>query len=38
LNQPRWATLVNPRELLICDHFHHRILHVQRDPDTAQAP
>jgi hypothetical protein len=28
LNQPRWATLVSPSELLICDHFHHRIVHV----------
>ncbi len=29
LNQPRWATLINRNEVVICDHFHHRILHVQ---------
>ncbi len=31
LNQPRWAKRINRHELLICDHFHHRILHVRCD-------
>jgi DNA-binding beta-propeller fold protein YncE len=29
LDQPRWATLVEPNELLVSDHFHHRIVHVR---------
>jgi hypothetical protein len=29
LDQPRWAKLVNPDEIVVCDHFHHRILHVR---------
>jgi hypothetical protein len=31
LSQPRWATLLNHNEVVICDHFHHRILHVKRE-------
>ncbi len=30
LDQPRWAKQVTPDEILVCDHFHHRILHVKR--------
>lgn len=30
LNQPRWTHLLGRDELLISDHYHHRILHVQR--------
>ena len=33
LNQPRWANLVGPDEILVCDHFHHRIVHVRRTAD-----
>lgn len=29
LNQPRWVKWIAPDQLLICDHYHHRILHVQ---------
>lgn len=29
LDQPRWAKLVNTDEIVVCDHFHHRILHVK---------
>jgi hypothetical protein len=29
LDQPRWAKLVNPNEIVVCDHFHHRVLHVR---------
>jgi hypothetical protein len=32
LNQPRWATMVARDELVVCDHFHHRIVHVKRSP------
>jgi hypothetical protein len=31
LNQPRWAKLVDRNEVVICDHFHHRLLHVKRE-------
>jgi len=31
LNQPRWVKLINRYEVVICDHFHHRILHVRND-------
>lgn len=31
LSQPRWATWINEQEILVCDHFHHRIIHVRRD-------
>ncbi len=30
LHQPRWATMVNRDELLISDHFHHRVVHLRR--------
>ncbi len=30
LNQPRWACLIHPHELLVTDHLHHRVLHLQR--------
>jgi len=30
LEQPRWAKQVNTDEIVVCDHFHHRILHVKR--------
>jgi sugar lactone lactonase YvrE len=30
LHQPRWATLVGPNEVVIADHFHHRVIHVRR--------
>jgi sugar lactone lactonase YvrE len=33
LCQPRWAHLVNSDEVLISDHFHHRILHLARTRD-----
>lgn len=29
--QPRWATLVNRDEVVISDHFHHRVIHLRRD-------
>ncbi len=29
LNQPRWARLVGDNEIIVCDHFHHRILHAK---------
>jgi hypothetical protein len=32
LSQPRWVTLVEANEILVCDHFHHRILHVRWHP------
>jgi hypothetical protein len=31
LNQPRWLKLINRNEVVICDHFHHRILHLRHD-------
>ena len=31
MKQPRWATLINRNEVIICDHFHHRLLHVRRE-------
>ena len=31
LNQPRWVSVVNQNEVVICDHFHHRLLHVRRE-------
>lgn len=30
INQPRWARQVAPDELLVTDHLHHRVLHLQR--------
>ena len=29
MKQPRWATLIKRNEVVICDHFHHRLLHVR---------
>jgi hypothetical protein len=29
LCQPRWAKLVHRYEVVICDHFNHRILHIK---------
>ncbi len=34
LNQPRWVSLVSRNEVVVCDHFHHRILHVKRVGDV----
>ena len=31
LYQPRWATLVNRDEVVISDHFHHRVVHLRRN-------
>ena len=36
LNQPRWATMVNPHEMVICDHFNHRLVHARRDPEQLE--
>ncbi len=33
LYQPRWAALLNRDEVVISDHFHHRIVHVRRNVD-----
>jgi hypothetical protein len=30
INQPRWARLIGHDELLVTDHLHHRVLHLQR--------
>jgi hypothetical protein len=30
INQPRWARLINPNELLVTDHLHHRVVHLRR--------
>jgi hypothetical protein len=42
LNQPRWARLIAPGELLVTDHLHHRVVHLRRAPDltppAARAP
>jgi DNA-binding beta-propeller fold protein YncE len=37
LNQPRWAQLVSRYEVVISDHFHHRILHVRYEGDEANS-
>ncbi len=37
LDQPRWAKLVNTDEILVCDHFHHRVLHVKWQQNRQQA-
>jgi sugar lactone lactonase YvrE len=29
LHQPRWATVVNRNEVVISDHFHHRVIHLR---------
>ncbi len=31
LCQPRWATLINRDEVVISDHFHHRVVHLRRN-------
>jgi DNA-binding beta-propeller fold protein YncE len=31
LNQPRWVRLIGEDEVVICDHFHHRILHLRQN-------
>lgn len=31
-NQPRWAKWIGPDTLLVCDHYHHRILRLVREP------
>lgn len=31
LDQPRWARLVGGSRLLVCDHYHHRILQLERE-------
>ena len=31
LSQPRWVRLLNRNEVVICDHFHHRIVHVKNE-------
>jgi hypothetical protein len=31
LDQPRWAHLLNRDEVLVCDHYHHRILHLRHE-------
>lgn len=33
LNQPRWLKLISRSEVVVCDHFHHRILHVRHVQD-----
>ena len=38
LNQPRWATMVGSRDLLVSDHFHHRILHLRWMGEELPAP
>jgi hypothetical protein len=37
LHQPRWATLVSRDEVVISDHFHHRIVYLRRST-CADAP
>jgi len=32
LNQPRWAQLTAADELVVCDHWHHRVLRLQWIP------
>ncbi|MCA9264662.1 MAG: hypothetical protein KDA60_12465 [Planctomycetales bacterium] len=34
LSQPRWVRLINRDEAVICDHFHHRVVHVKRERDS----
>lgn len=31
LSQPRWVKPINRDEVVICDHLHHRIVHVRND-------
>jgi PQQ-like domain len=37
LDQPRWAHLLARNEVLICDHFNHRILHLRYERNGATA-
>jgi len=32
LHQPRWAHLRGRDEVIVCDHYNHRIVHVKRAP------
>jgi DNA-binding beta-propeller fold protein YncE len=32
LNQPRWAQLTAEEEVVVCDHCHHRVLRLRREP------
>ena len=31
LNQPRWAHLLGPDDVLVADHYHHRVLRLRRE-------
>jgi hypothetical protein len=35
LDQPRWAHLLARNEVLICDHYNHRILHLRYERNGA---
>jgi hypothetical protein len=35
LDQPRWAHLLTPDEVFVCDHYNHRILHLRYERDGA---
>jgi len=35
LDQPRWVHLLNRNEVLVCDHYHHRILHLRHDKSVS---
>jgi outer membrane protein assembly factor BamB len=35
LDQPRWAHLVSRDEVLVCDHYNHRILHLRYERNSA---
>ena len=32
LHQPRWAYLCSRDDVIVCDHFNHRIVHMKRGP------
>jgi DNA-binding beta-propeller fold protein YncE len=32
LNQPRWVHLAAPNEVVVCDHYHHRVLRLRYEP------
>ena len=38
LDQPRWVRLIGPNEIIVCDHFHHRIVHVRRRQNDSKPP
>ena len=38
LYQPRWAHLCRLDEVIVCDHFNHRIVHVKRTTSTRDNP